>query len=169
MADTRRSADELLGALIGLARATEGNEFLLTPETDHLIAHSLDLAANGSPAEHEACLARIAFEKQRLVPDCFRCGAPCGRTEDYDVSLLRTIQTASTQKRLQLLHALCALAARVRQQHPTEAPNPPLGRFFRYALYAAGMDSWTEEDLAPVFAELAETEKELEGFKKASC
>ena len=161
MADPRQTADELLGALIGLARATEGNEFLLTPETDHLIAHALDSAINGSPAEHTAYLERVTFEKQRLVPDCFRCGAPCGRTEDYGVSLLRSIQTPSAQKRLQLLHALCELAARFRQKHPTEAPQAALGRFFRYALYAVGMDSWTEEDLAPVFAELAETEQKL--------
>ena len=161
MADPRQTADELLGALIGLARATEGNEFLLTPETDHLIALALDSAVSGSPAEHAAYLERVTNEKQRLVPDCFRCGAPCGRTEDYGVSLLRKIQTPSAQKRLQLLHALCALAAQFRQKYPTEVPPAALSRFFRYALYAVGMDSWTVEDLTPVFAELAETEQKL--------
>ena len=154
------TTDELLGALIGLARATEGNEFLLTPATDVCMLRALIAAANGTAEESVVCLADVTAEKRRLVPDCFRCGAPCGRTEDYNVALLRRIHTPSAKQRLQLLDGICTLAARFRQRSSTDIPAS-LMRFFRYALYAVGMDSWTEQELEPIFAELATAKKSL--------
>ena len=40
-ADTAKLQDQLTGALIGLARATEGNESLVTEETDTLVLEGL--------------------------------------------------------------------------------------------------------------------------------
>ena len=40
-ADTAQLQDQLTGALIGLARATEGNEHFINSETDHLVIEGL--------------------------------------------------------------------------------------------------------------------------------
>ena len=72
---------ELLGRLIGLARAVEGNEDRVTDGTAALFAEAL--TAPGTDI-----LDRIEEEKRRLVPDCFVCGSPCGRTDDYDTGRL---------------------------------------------------------------------------------
>lgn len=70
---------ELLGRLIGLARAVEGNEDKVTGSTAELFAEAL--TAPGADI-----FDRIEAEKRRLVPDCFVCESPCGRTDDYDAA-----------------------------------------------------------------------------------
>ncbi len=89
--------EQLLSALIGLARATEGNEELVTEETGRLLFQGLSLVlaeneenavakAPGAEAHRMSeLLANIREEKKRLVPNCFDCASPCGRTADYDM------------------------------------------------------------------------------------
>lgn len=72
---------ELLGRLIGLARAVEGNEDKITEDTAKLFSEALT-----SPGAD--ILDRIEAEKRRIVPDCFVCESPCGRTDDYDTGRL---------------------------------------------------------------------------------
>ena len=71
----------LLGELIGLARAVEGNEDLLTGETAAVFAEALVSPGEGT-------VGKILAEKRRLVPDCFSCQNPCGRTDAYDTGRL---------------------------------------------------------------------------------
>lgn len=47
-ADTARLQDKLTGALIGLARATEGNEYLITGDTSRLVLEGLFTTAGFS-------------------------------------------------------------------------------------------------------------------------
>lgn len=80
----------LIGELIGLARATDGNEHLITPSASQVIRkvfgtvdHALD--------ESTFTLLReeILEEKRKMVPDCFLCAAPCGKTSAYDLSSMQ--------------------------------------------------------------------------------
>ena len=78
--------EELTGALIGLARATEGNEHLVNKETDRLLLESLQ-AAGDRRADETAVrklIVKVREEKNRLVPDCAVCASSCGRTAEYD-------------------------------------------------------------------------------------
>lgn len=89
--------EQLLSALIGLARATEGNEELVTEETAKLLFQGLSMVMQGEPEQAAAkdanasahCMTelftKLREEKKRLVPNCFDCAAPCGRTADYDM------------------------------------------------------------------------------------
>lgn len=89
--------ERLLSVLIGLARATEGNEELVTEETRYLLFQGLSMLYAASLEEdgtEDTCtkahqltelLAGIRKEKKRLVPNCFDCASPCGRTADYDM------------------------------------------------------------------------------------
>ena len=76
----------LIGALIGLARATDGNT-VRTEETGRLMRVGLAALTQGEQKEfYEAMVEKIHAEKRLLAPDCATCGAPCGKTADYDIN-----------------------------------------------------------------------------------
>ena len=84
----RSGNDMLLGALIGLVRAIDGNDELATDDTARLIRDTLASIRDGQIGGREAgylmdCIAR---EKQRFAPGCAICAMPCGRTADYDLA-----------------------------------------------------------------------------------
>ena len=81
--------DELLGAVIGLARASEGNEADLTDETNTALLAGLAAAPDSDGELLSACIQRIHAEKKRIIPNCYACAMPCGRTSDYHMEDLR--------------------------------------------------------------------------------
>ena len=83
---TTETGSRLAGALIGLVRATDGMMHV-TDDTNNIIIeglHMSDIALGISDADMEAMIARAHADKHTIVPDCSVCGAPCGRTADYD-------------------------------------------------------------------------------------
>lgn len=84
----RSGDDALLGTLIGLVRAIDGNDELVTGDTARLIRDTLASIRDGQIGEREAgyLMGCIAREKQRLAPGCAICAMPCGRTADYDLA-----------------------------------------------------------------------------------
>ena len=75
---------ELIGKLIGLARATEGNEHLIRESLFTLIRASLS-----QDIDDKELIKLCDEEKKYLVPDCFSCMCPCGRTSDYDIEEIK--------------------------------------------------------------------------------
>lgn len=99
---------KLVCAMIGLVRAAEGNEHLLTPHTEFLLIKGLLLTKPGE-VKTEAIrylLEEVAAEKKRLIPLCYSCASPCGRTADPTPTLFTKSPDAS--KRLEQLAALQA-------------------------------------------------------------
>ena len=85
--DTAELQDKLTGALIGLARATEGNESLVNEMTDRLVLEGLFTTITNVNFNNEtisALIEKIEVEKERLVPKCFCCSSACGRNDNYD-------------------------------------------------------------------------------------
>lgn len=83
---TTETGSRLVGALIGLVRATDGMMHV-TDDTNNIIIeglHMSDIALGISDADMKAMIARVHADKHTIVPDCSVCGAPCGRTADYD-------------------------------------------------------------------------------------
>ena len=77
----------LVGALIGLARVTDGNPHLLTPQVREILRSGLALCRR----EPDACdrqIPAIHAMKSQLAPDCARCSHPCGKNDDFDLDLL---------------------------------------------------------------------------------
>lgn len=75
-ADTARLQDKLTGALIGLARATEGNEYLITGDTSRLVLEGLFTTVTNVNFNNDTItelIRRVEKERERLVPDCFVC------------------------------------------------------------------------------------------------
>ena len=126
----------LLGELIGLARATEGNDHLLQSETCRLVCDALE-ALTEEGAALDGLLGRIDREKRRLVPMCYECLGGCGRNNAYDVRLLRLDAPGLRKAKDALLDRLLAAAAL------------PQGREqgLYLGLYALGREDWPESQI----------------------
>ena len=139
--------ETLLGELIGIVRAVDGSEHLIRPATDMLVREVLAAAADpaAEPAQLNALLHCVEEEKRALVPGCFACASPCGRTAAYDMARLKTDPPEVRAVKEQLLQALfCAGKA---EKVPVRALYPPL--------FAIGLEDVAAEELQPFVKELA--------------
>lgn len=139
--------DRLVGALIGLSRAVDNNEHLITPDTNAALLRALTAA---TPAECEAALTALQQQKRLLVPNCFDCASPCGRTADCDFPALLDAAPDARDARLSLLDALRALA------RAQSTPTPDACAFLYRGLFALGTETYAPADLQPYQSE-AET------------
>ena len=139
--------DRLVGALIGLSRAVDNNDHLITPDTNAALLRALTAA---TPAECEAALTALQQQKRLLVPNCFDCASPCGRTADCDFPALLDAAPDARDARLSLLDALRALA------RAQSTPTPDACAFLYRGLFALGTETYTPADLQPYQSE-AET------------
>lgn len=105
--------DELLGALIGLARATEGTE--PTESTYQVIKESLYKYTDVSLSNDEALylINKIRSEKEILVPECSKCQAPCGRNDEYDMQKLWNANDDVRVTKISILNKIHEIANRV--------------------------------------------------------
>ena len=124
---------EVLSALVALARATEGNEWNITADTRGLITEAI----NDDGGNTESLLKRIEGERKRLVPDCFHCASPCGRTAPYDLEGLINADEETKKAKHILLSSL------------KEVSGKGDDLIFR-VLYAIGRDDWSVEELLQV-------------------
>ena len=112
------AGDQLLGKLIGLARPTDGNEHLITPESTCVIVEGL-LAIRSGQVEDPFVLAEllrsIEHQKRNMVPDCFVCACPCGKNDDYSMAHFHSAASEIRTLKTQILERLLALAPAVGQ------------------------------------------------------
>ena len=142
-----------VGALIGLARATENNWDRITAATDHLVAEGLCAGPDRETQLH--LQERIRAEKQRLCPDCFVCPKSCGRIDDYDMTRLRTAPEEVRRLKALILCGIRGAAACIWRAALLDREDPRIYRFLYRALYAIGMDDWDQTQLLPLALEAA--------------
>lgn len=94
----------LFGELISIARIADGNTHLITPETTAFLRHCLDQIAAGTAQLEPLCRSAQA-QKRKMVPDCFSCANPCGKTFPFDLLDLPEGECGSLKR--QILEALC--------------------------------------------------------------
>ena len=83
--DTAAIQDKLTGTLIGLARATQGNEDQLNDAVADVIAEGLFATLTNVNFDNDALLKlleRAETEKKKLVPDCACCASSWVRPGD---------------------------------------------------------------------------------------
>lgn len=136
-----QARDELLGALVGLARAATSEP--KTADTDEVLNAGLCLAAQPDASEEKLrrTLAIVRTEKQRVAPGCASCAMPCGNTADYDLALLWNAPEPILSLKLQMLSAAAALA---RKRPSGDAQTAVYQVLFTLA------ENWDEELLLPV-------------------
>ena len=133
--------DELLGALIGLARATTSEP--KTEDTDEVLNAGLRLAAQADAPEEKLrrMLSIVQTEKHRVAPNCATCAMPCGNTADYDLARLWNAPEAIRGLKLQMLSAAFKLA----QKRPVGDAQTAV-----YQVLFTLAEDWDEALLLPV-------------------
>lgn len=151
MEKTRNLQDKLTGTLIGLARATVGNETLVTETTDQLVIESLCSTIPNVNVNNDTLtdlIQKVENEKRRLVPGCYYCTASCGRNDNYDMDdFYNSTEEIRSLKSL-ILFGIRGIAAYA--YHDTD-----INKLFYKALFAIGMD-WDMEELLPIALEVGE-------------
>ncbi len=158
-ADTAELQDQLTGALIGLARATEGNEARITAETDKLVIDGLFTCITNVNFNNETLnqlMNRVNAEKQRLVPDCSSCGSACGRTNDYDMKELWDADEDIRSLKSLILFGIRGMAAYAYHAAVLGYTDETVNRFFYKALFAVGAKDWGMDELLPIVLEVGE-------------
>ena len=158
-ADTAGLQDQLTGALIGLARATEGNVSSVTEDTHRLVMETLFATLTNVNFDNNAIeelTRRVEEEKQRLAPDCSVCGSACGRNDNYDMEKLWNANEDIRSLKSLILFGIRGMAAYAYHAALLGYTDEEVNRFFYKALFAVGMDDWGMNELLPVVLEVGE-------------
>ena len=158
-ADTAQLQDELTGALIGLARAAEGNEDLINEATNQLVLEGLFSTitnVNFNNDTLKVLIDKVQEEKKRLVPNCFACASSCGRTDDFDMqSLWQENEDIRSLKSL-ILFGIRGMAAYAYHAAVLGYTEQAVMDFFYKALVVIGMKDCGMNLLLPVVMETGE-------------
>lgn len=156
-ANTARLQDELTGALIGLARATEGNEQLVTEEMNQLVLEGLFTTitnVNFNDETLKLLIDKIEDTKKKLVPNCFTCSDSCGRNNNFDMSTLWTTDEDIRSLKSLILFGIRGMAAYAYHASVIGYTDETISKFFYKALFAIGMKDWGMDKLLPIVLEV---------------
>ena len=156
-ADVAKLQDELTGALIGLARATDGDAPVNADTWRLMIEGLFTTVTNVSFNENtiRELIDRVHEEKARLVPGCSGCGSRCGSNDDYDMNLLWNAQEDIRSLKSLILFGVRGMAAYAYHAMVLGYTDDAVNRFFAKALFAVGED-WGMDELLPIVMEVGE-------------
>ena len=149
--------DELTGALIGLARATD-NAPGVNEGTWRLMIEGLFTTVtnvNFTEKTLRDLIDRVHGEKARLVPNCSGCASACGRTNDYDLAQLWAAQEDIRSLKSLILFGVRGMAAYAHHAMVLGYTDETVNRFFAKALFAVGEDLDMDK-LLPIVMEVGE-------------
>lgn len=153
MANIVQLQDALIGKLIGLSRATENNEQLISDSTNYALLKGL--CARTSDEISEA-IKLLEEEKRKLVPNCFTCASPCGRTSDYDMQELLNEAEESRTLKYAILFGIKGLASYVYPAAIQGSSMTEVYDLFYKALFMIGWKGWKKENLLAAIEEIGE-------------
>ena len=156
-ADVAKLQDELTGALIGLARVTDGDTPVNADTWRLMIEGLFTTVTNVSFNEKtiRELIDRVHEEKARLVPGCSGCGSRCGSNDDYDMNLLWNAQEDIRSLKSLILFGVRGMAAYAYHAMVLGYTDDAVNRFFAKALFAVGED-WGMDELLPIVMEVGE-------------
>ena len=160
-AEVARLQDELTGALIGLARATDSSTDV-NDGTWRLIIEGLFTTVTNVNFNEQTIreqIDRVRAERARLVPGCSACASSCGRTDDYDMALLWNAQEDIRSLKSLILFGVRGMAAYAHHAMVLGYTDDKVNRFLAKALFTVGEDLDMGE-LLPVVTEVGEVNLE---------
>ena len=156
-ADVAELQDELTGALIGLARATDGDT-PVNADTWRLMIEGLFTTVtnvNFNEKTIRELINRVHAERERLAPTGSGCGSRCGRNDDYDMNLLWNAQEDIRSLKSLILFGVRGMSAYAHHAMVLGYTDEEVNRFFAKALFAVGED-WGMDALLPIVMEVGE-------------
>ncbi len=149
--------NRLTGALIGIARAVDGNEHLISESTDRIVLEGLSATLTNFGCDSlSALIQRAADEKKRLIPHCFECASPCGKNNDYDMNRLWTASEDVRSLKMLLLFGIRGMAVYTCHAAAQGHVDQDVTRFFYQALFAIGEESFGTQELFPIVKKVGE-------------
>lgn len=149
---------ELAGALIGLVRATDGNMKSIEQVKEILIEGLFAMSGCLEEVELETVIEDLHAGKAELVPGCMVCGAPCGRTDDYDIHKMYEDPEEIRLFKKRILHALKEDVRSLYVEKGKDDSDPEKLMNWSRALFAIG-ERWGSGELKTVLDQLLPTEK----------
>lgn len=140
-AQTSELQDQLTGALIGLARSSEGNQ--TTESTDRAMLSGLFTTVTNVNFDPETIKEQIGLvhrEREALVPLCSGCASSCGRNDDYDMADLWEEQEDIRSLKSLILFGLRGMAAYAYHAMVLGYSDPEVNRFFYEGMASIGYD-----------------------------
>ncbi len=156
-AEVAELQDELTGALIGLARATDGDTPVNADTWRLMIEGLFTTVTNVSFNEKtiRELINRVHAEKERLAPKGSGCSSRCGSNDDYDMNLLWNAQEDIRSLKSLILFGVRGMAAYAHHAMMLGYTDEEVNRFFAKALFAVGED-WGMDELLPIVMEVGE-------------
>lgn len=156
-AEVAELQDELTGALIGLARATDGDTPVNADTWRLMIEGLFTTVTNVSFNEKtiRELIEQVHAEKERLAPKGSGCGSRCGRNDDYDMNLLWNAQEDIRSLKSLILFGVRGMSAYAHHAMVLGYTDEEVNRFFAKALFAVGED-WGMDELLPIVMEVGE-------------
>ena len=154
--DTALLQDKLTGALIGVARATNGNEPF--ESTYDIILEGLFATVtnvNFDNASLSNMITRAHQEKSKLVPLCSSCANPCVRNDDYDMNNLWNADEDIRSLKSLILFGIRGIAAYAYHAAVLGYKDEEVNKFLLKALFTIGEDL-NMDALLPVVMEVGE-------------
>ena len=151
-ADTAKLQDELTGALIGLARSMDDTT-MISQNTWRIIIEGLFTTVTNVSFDNTAIenmIQKVRAEKERLVPNCSNCQAPCGRTEEYDMQKLWNDDEDIRSLKSLILFGIRGMAAYAYHANVLNYEDTEVNQFFREALFKIGYEESAERLLPTV-------------------
>ena len=148
--------DQLTGALIGIARAVDGNEHLISDSTDKIVREGLAAALPDTNSGNDSLsllIRRAEDEKRKLIPLCYECASPCGKNNNYDMRRLYAAAEDICSLKLLILCGIRSMAAYACRAAALGRTAPEVNRFFYQALFSIGAESFGVQELLPVAAQ----------------
>ncbi len=156
-ADTARLQDKLTGALVGLAKATKGQEDRIAEATETLVAESLFTTLTNVNFNNEtisALIKTVETEKDSFAPE----------TPDYDLNDIWNADEDIRSLKSLILFGIRGMAAYACHARALGYRDPEIGRFFFKALAAIGIDKPGMDDLLPIVLETGEVNLKCMGM-----
>lgn len=155
-ADTAKLQDELTGALIGLARATEGIE---VPDSVYqVVIDGLFTTLTNVSFDNKSILEmteKARAEKAKLVPDCGSCETSCGKNDDYNMDGLWNANEDIRSLKSLILFGIRGMAAYAYHANVLGYSDKEVNQFMLEALYKVGYED-TQEGLLPTVLKVGE-------------
>lgn len=154
---TAKLQDELTGALVGLARATEGSTVLADSTYQAIIEGLFTTITNVSFDDDSIreMIKKVRAEKQKLVPNCSTCGSPCGRNDEYDMNQLWDADEDIRSLKSLILFGIRGMAAYAYHAAVLGYTDEEVNKFFCEALFAIGYEEEAER-LLPLVLKVGE-------------
>ena len=130
---------ELIRALIGLARATEGNEELISTSTIDVLYNSLN------EIDNVFLLNDIEIEKKKLIPLCYECTTHCGRNDAYDFN--KILSSSVSDLKLEIIDKIIKIGKSNNKDTYTYT-------LLFNSLFILGIDNVNEDYLTPTLNKL---------------